>query len=138
MSLTVAEKVSIKFHLGYPVQDVLRSMVAGLPQVAESNWQIDAVLNSGPLEEQTIDLVRIVLKQLDEILFIDFPDARLEHKAEQLEELRMNMRHESMLAEQYEMWQQRLAQILCVPVNPNMSGVGGSYATVSNFNVVTR
>ena len=137
MPLTELEKVSIKFHLGYPVQDALRSMVAGLPQVVESNWQIDTVLRSGVLQEQTIDLARNVLKQLDDILFIDFPDARLEHKAEQLEELRMNMRHEAMLSQQYEMWQQRLAQILNVPVNPNMSGVGGAYASVSNFSVTS-
>ena len=137
MSLTEIEKVSIKFHLGYPVQSALRSMVAGLPQTVESNWQIDTVLRDGVLEEQTIDLVRNVLSQLDGILFADFPDARLELKAEQLEELRMNMRHEAMLAQQYEMWQQRLAQILCVPVNPNMSGVGGAYTSVSNFSVTS-
>lgn len=135
MPFTEEEKVLVKFHLGYPTQSVLRSMVAGLPTIVESNWQIDAMLNGNPLAEETVGLCRRIISQLEDILWYDFPDARLEHKAEQLEELRMNMRHEVMLSKQYMMWQQRLAQCLCVPVNPNMSGVGGPYTGVANFTV---
>ena len=135
MPLTEEEKVLVKFHLGYPTQSVLRSMVAGLPTIVESNWQIDGMLNGNPLAEETVGLCRRILSQLEDILWDDFPDARLEHKAEQLEELRMNMKHEVMLSQQYKMWQQRLAQCLCVTVNPNMSGVGGPYEGVANFSV---
>lgn len=134
MPLTPREKVRIKFHLNYPVQSNLRSMQAGLPTVVESNWQIEATLQS-PLEEETIDVVRDCLSQLEDILFRDFPDARLEHKAEQLEELRLNMKHTTMLAQDYQMWQGQLAKALCVPVNPDQTGVGGNYSSVRNFEV---
>lgn len=134
MPLTEVEKNAIRFHLGYPLQTTLRSMQAGMPTVVESAWQIDSLL-ADTLKEETIDFVRNVLKQLDEILWHDIPDARLEHKAEQLEDLKINLKHTPMLLQQYKMWQQRLAQILCVPVNPDFSGVDAPYATVSNFTV---
>lgn len=126
MPLTAEEKVRIKYHLGYPLQETLRSMVAGLPTIVQSNWQIDAVL-AHPLAEETIPLIRDHIKQLDEIIFGDLPDSRLYHIAEQLEELKLNMRHPKMLSDDYKFWQQRLAQILCVPVNPDFSGIGEVY-----------
>lgn len=109
-------------------------MQAGMPTVVESAWQIDSLL-ADTLKEETIDLVRNILKQLDEILWHDIPDARLEHKAEKLEELTINLKHTPMLLQQYKLWQQQLAKVLCVPVNPDFSGLDAPYATVSNFSV---
>ena len=78
MPLTPEEKVLIRFHMGYPTQTQLRAMAAGLPTTIQSNWQIDAVLNN-PLQEETLPLIRNVLKQLEDIAWNDMPDARLEH-----------------------------------------------------------
>ena len=134
MPLTEVEKVSIRFHLGYPGQTTLRSMQAGMPTVVQSAWQIDSLL-ADTLKEETIALVRNILRQLEDILCHDIPDAILEHKAEQLEDLKINLKHTPMLIQQYEMWQQQLAKVLCVPVNPDFSGLGAPYATISNFTV---
>ena len=136
MPLTDEEKVNIKFHLGYPTQDVLRGMSAGLPTIIQSNWQIDSVL-SHPLVENTLPLLRNILSQLEDIMWHDFPEARLEHKAEKLEELTINLRHTAMLNQDYKYWQQRLAQVLCVPVNPDFSGIGEIYGGgPRNFQIV--
>ncbi|TXH11844.1 MAG: hypothetical protein E6R03_14065 [Hyphomicrobiaceae bacterium] len=137
MPLTVEEKVNIRFHMGYPTQSQLRAMQAGLPTKIQSNWQIDAVLEN-PLQEETLPLIRNVLFQLEDIMWHDFPEARLEHKAEKLEELTINLKHTAMLNQQYIFWQQRMAQVLCAPVNPDFSGVnavlGGGGPT--NFQIV--
>lgn len=132
MPLTAEEKVRIKFHLGYPIQTVLRSMFMGMPMQVESNWQIDAMLAT-PLMEETLPLIRDCIKQCDQIMFEDFPDARLEHKAEQLEELRLNMKHTVMLSEDFTMWQHKLAQCLCVPINPDFAGPREAYQGTGNF-----
>ena len=134
-AFTPEEKVRVRLHLGYPLQGTLRSMVAGLPTIVESNWQLESLLADGALTEETIGVCRSVLKQLDDILFVDKVDARLEHKVEAIEELRINLKHSRMLGEEYIEWQQILAQCLCVPVNPDFSGVGSGSAGVSNFSV---
>lgn len=134
MPLTEEEKVRIRLHLGYPIQGTLAAMFSGLPYLDQSLWQLEAIMATR-LKEETLPVIRTVLKQLDDILFIDFPDARLEHKAEQLEELRLNMKHTVMLSQDYVMWQKLLAQCFSVPINPDMDGVGKAYSSVRNFSV---
>ena len=140
MPLTDVEKWDIKFHLGYPGQGALRSMVAGFPTLIEASWQLDAVL-SGPIDELSIPKIQQCLAQLEEILWVDLPEARLEHKVDQIEEIKINLQHERMLMSgQYRYYQQLLGQILCVPINPNMTLPtdvygGGSGGGVTNFTV---
>jgi len=135
MPLTPAEKVLIRFHMGYPTQTQLRAMAAGLPTTIQSNWQIDAVLNN-PLQEETIPLIQNILKQLEDIIWVDMVDARLEHKVEKLEEIGINLKHQTMLNQDYKYWQNRMAQALCAPINPDFSGVFDIYGNgPKNFSV---
>ena len=135
MPLTPEEKVLIRFHMGYPTQTQLRAMAAGLPTTIQSNWQIDAVLNN-PLQEETLPLIRNILKQLEDIIWNDMVDARLEHKVEKLEEIGINLKHQAMLNLDYKYWQNRMAQTLCVPINPDFSGVFNIYNSgPKNFSV---
>ena len=135
MPLTQEEKVLIKFHMGYPTQEILRSMFAGFPTLNQSNWQIDAVL-SNPLAEETLPLLRNILKQLENIMWGDMVEARLEDKVQRIEEITINLQHQPMLAKNYRFWQQRMAQCLCVPVNPDMDGALDIYGGgVRNFTV---
>lgn len=135
MPLTPAEKVLIRFHMGYPTQTQLRAMAAGLPTTIQSNWQIDAVLNN-PLQEETIPLIQNILKQLEDIIWVDMVDARLEHKVEKLEEIGINLKHQTMLNQDYKYWQNRMAQALCAPINPDFSGVFDIYGSgPKNFSV---
>lgn len=126
MPLTVEEKVLIRFHLGYPTQTQLRAMSAGLPTTIQSNWQIDAVLNN-PLQEETLPLIRNILKQLETICWRHMPMGSVEHQVEQIEEIKINLRHQAMLNQDYQYWQNRMAQTLCVPINPDFSGVFDIY-----------
>ena len=115
-------------------------MVAGFPTLIEASWQLDAVL-SGPIDELSIPKIQQCLAQLEEILWVDLPEARLEHKVDQIEEIKINLQHERMLMSgQYRYYQQLLGQILCVPINPNMTLPtdvygGGSGGCVTNFTV---
>ena len=108
---------------------------ASIAALTGTQGQIDAVLNN-PLQEETIPLIQNILKQLEDIIWVDMVDARLEHKVEKLEEIGINLKHQTMLNQDYKYWQNRMAQALCAPINPDFSGVFDIYGNgPKNFSV---
>jgi len=121
MPLTEEEKEKIRYHMGYPSQGEYRSYFAGIPFNPQTLYLLEGRMER--LAEQSLPRVRVLLGRLDGIDEQTYCASFKHMAAEQLEDLRPNPQYNEELRREYTYWQQRLAQVLNVPVNADFSGI---------------
>lgn len=120
MPLTEEEKDKCRYHMGYPCQGEIPAYFANIPFNPQVLYLLEQRMTR--LKESTLGMVQDHLGKLDAIN-AQIHCAALEHLQGQVEDIKPNQNYTTDLRREYRYWQQRLAQILCVPVNQDFSGI---------------
>lgn len=132
MPFTPEERMVVKFHLGYPLQQTDASIAFGIPISTQPMFLVERAL--GLLPDPAVNMCRGIVLKLDDLLE-KLTDGQDHLAADQLEELTLRKDYLPRLRDEYAYWQSRLAQILGCPVNPDFSGIGDVDMTVRNIPV---
>ncbi len=115
MSLTTAEKIRTRYHLGYPTVLVVSSMAFGIPQTSNTQWMLEDAMERIPDEAKPKHLE--ILRVLDEIecKMIRSTD---ELFAKHVGDLEPNLGQADDLEREYIRWASRLADTMAVMPYP--------------------
>lgn len=122
----------IKHHLGYPLQSTSVTLSYGIPIPTQTMFLVDRAIQL--LSPAAEDLCREYLTRLIDTEKAMF-EGQLNLQADRLEDLSLRSDYIPRLMDNYQLWQQRLATIIGVPINPDFSGVNQIFSGISNARV---
>lgn len=118
MALSAAERVRVRYHLGFLNVQLAASISFGIPRPIQTLFLVETAMSN--IIEDAVGIVRDLLARLDETENMMF-EAQTRLAASQLGELKLREDEITALEASYVMWADRLADTLGVPKYPYSS-----------------
>ena len=128
--LSEEEKKRIVYHLGYPVLDVVPTVVLGVPAASQPMFLVYSAMDRIP--QAAVGKVRELLSWCD-VTERRIGESQGRMRASEVEGVKLNADEADMLRREYAMWRNRLASILACPVYPYSGVTTGTMLTLTRI-----